>query len=595
MFRSAFFRTLFLPFLVVIVVATAGLGVFAAIRLRWVYLDSRKTSLRAELQLTASIIRDDMAAGRYEQVQRKITEIGKQVGCRVTVIGSDGKVLGDNWADPAGMENHLNRPEVVEAAALGEGSSERASATVHEGMLYMADRAKSAGDASYFLRLAVRLRDLSRELWVLYGGIAGFAVVVTGCAVVIGYRHMGKQAQAVVELTSMADIVSKGGFHRRSLGNAQGEIGTLRDALNTMAESLQGFVRQTEKDNAELLTILASMAEGVIATDARQNILVVNHAAASLLGFELAAASGKPLWQVVRMERIIKAAQDAQTSGLRSMFELGMVAGRHLEVTLSPIHSQPDGGGGIRGLVLVIHDTTQSVRYQELRKEFVANVSHELRTPLTVIKGYVETLRDGAMHDPVKCPEYLTTIDRHAGQLTNLVRDLLELSRLESQQELPSRQGVDITQCVRRAIDMLAPAAAKKKQTIAEDIQPVPMILGNPDYIERAAANLIDNAVKYTGEGGRIAVSLRESGGNAVIEVSDNGLGIPKDDIPRIFERFYRVDRSRSREMGGTGLGLSIVKHIAQSHGGCVEVTSEPGQGSTFRLKIPIPQAVASR
>ncbi|MFI5380879.1 MAG: ATP-binding protein [Tepidisphaerales bacterium] len=595
MFRSVFFRTLFLPFLAVIVVATAGLSLYAAFRLRSVHRDSHTNALHAELQLTASIIRDDMSAGRYDRVQQKIVQIGQQVGCRITVIASDGTVLGDNWADPARMENHLQRPEIVEAAALGEGSSERASATVHEGMLYRTNRVKLDGDTTYFLRLAVRLRDLSRQLWLLYAGIAGFAVVVTGCAVAIGYRHAGKQAQAVVELTSMADIVSKGGFDRRSLGKARGEIGTLRDALNTMAESLQGFVRQTEKDKAELLTILASMAEGVIATDAQQNILVANHAAASLLGFELSAATGRPLWQVVRMERIIKAAQDAQTSGLRSMFELGMVAGRHLEVTLSPIHSQQDGPGGFRGLVLVIHDTTQSVRYQELRKEFVANVSHELRTPLTVIKGYVETLRDGAMNDPVKCPEYLTTIDRHAGQLTNLVRDLLELSRLESQQELPSRQGVDITQCVRRAIDMLAPAAAKKNQTIAEDLQPVPMILGNPDYIERAAANLIDNAVKYTGESGRIAVSLRESAGNAVIEVSDNGIGIPKDDLPRIFERFYRVDRSRSREMGGTGLGLSIVKHIAQSHGGCVEVASEPGQGSTFRLKIPIPQAVASK
>ncbi|MGA2500422.1 MAG: ATP-binding protein [Tepidisphaeraceae bacterium] len=595
MFRSSFFRTLFLPFLVVIVLATAGLGVFAAFRLRSVYLESRRNALHAELQLTASIIGDDMSAGRFDQVQLKIVQIGQQVGCRVTVIASDGRVLGDNWADPARMENHLERPEVLQAAALGEGSSARASATVHEGMLYLANRVKAGGDASYFLRLAVRLRDLSHELWLLYGGIAGFAAVITGGAVALGYRHVGRQAQAVVELTSMADIVAKGGFHRRSLGDGGGEIGTLRHALNTMAESLEGFVRQTEKDKAELLTILASMAEGVIATDAQQNILVANHAAASLLGFDLSAVTGKPLWQVVRMERIIKAAQDAQSSGLRSMFELGMVAARHLEVTLSPIHAQEDGTGGFRGLVLVIHDTTQSVRYQELRKEFVANVSHELRTPLTVIKGYVETLRDGAMNDPVKCPEYLATIDRHAGQLTNLVRDLLELSRLESQQDLPSRQGVDITQCVRRAIDLLAPAAGKKNQTIAEELQPVPMILGNPDYIERAAANLIDNAVKYTGEGGRIAVSLRESGGNAVIEVCDNGIGIPKDDLPRIFERFYRVDRSRSREMGGTGLGLSIVKHIAQCHGGCVEVTSEPGQGSTFRLKIPIPQAVASR
>ncbi|HSZ57063.1 MAG TPA: ATP-binding protein, partial [Tepidisphaeraceae bacterium] len=232
----------------------------------------------------------------------------------------------------------------------------------------------------------------------------------------------------------------------------------------------------------------------------------------------------------------------------------------------------------------------QSVRYQELRKEFVANVSHELRTPLTVIKGFTETLRDGAMVDPVNGPKFLLTIDRHVDQLTNLVSDLLELSKLESTPDLPRPVPFDVGGVVRRAVDLLLPAAQRKGQTIQVEIaRHAPRVIGNPDYVERAASNLIDNAIKYTPDRGEIRVSVGvERDEFVVIEVADNGIGIPPKDLSRIFERFYRVDRSRSREMGGTGLGLSIVKHVAQVHGGTIDVSSTPGVGSKFRLRIPV-------
>jgi signal transduction histidine kinase len=263
---------------------------------------------------------------------------------------------------------------------------------------------------------------------------------------------------------------------------------------------------------------------------------------------------------------------------------VGPVSARHLDVTLSTFPAE----GKAQGLVLVAHDITQSFQYQELRKEFVANVSHELRTPLTVIKGFVETLLDGAWRDQNKSPEYLGTILRHADQLTNLVSDLLELSKLESQ-GLPARHtAVDLGQVVQRAYDLLLQATERKKQSMKLDVSPrLPQVRGNADYIERAVANLIDNASKYTPESGHITVRAHGNGHFAVVEVADDGIGIPKDDIPRIFERFYRVDRSRSREMGGTGLGLSIVKHVAQVHGGTIEVESTPGKGSVFRLRLP--------
>ena len=301
------------------------------------------------------------------------------------------------------------------------------------------------------------------------------------------------------------------------------------------------------------------------------------------------------LWEVVRVEAVLRAAggvlagrdpgEGAGDGAAGGSLRVGPVAGRYLEVTFRPFPSpeKPEG------MVIVSHDETQSVRYQEMRKEFVANVSHELRTPLTAIKGFAETLKDGALHDPERGPRYLSVIEKHADQLTNLINDLLELSRLDNHADLPRSAPVDVGQAIGRAVELLQPAAERKRHTLAVAIDPhLPLVAGNTDYLERAVANLLDNAIKYTPEGGRISVSASADGAFARIDVTDNGIGIPADDLPRIFERFYRVDRSRSRDMGGTGLGLSIVKHVAQAHRGTVEVSSTPGVGTTFHLKLPL-------
>ncbi|HYP23878.1 MAG TPA: ATP-binding protein, partial [Actinomycetota bacterium] len=291
-------------------------------------------------------------------------------------------------------------------------------------------------------------------------------------------------------------------------------------------------------------------------------------------------------WEVVRSEPILRGAADALGHTRRESFQVGPLLARHLEVTACPFPATDP-----QGLVLVVHDATESVRYQELRKEFVANVSHELRTPLTAIKGFAETLRDGAMTDPVRGPQYLGTIEKHADQLTNLVADLLDLSRLDNHPGLPGSVAIDVGAVVRRTVDLLQPVAEKKRHTLRVDVPPdLPPIQGDPDYLERAVANLLENAIKYTPEGGHVSIAASLAADEDVVrvEVSDDGIGIPADDLPRIFERFYRVDRSRSREMGGTGLGLSIVKHVAQAHGGSIEVASDVGKGSTFTLTLPL-------
>ena len=594
MFNSPFFRRLFVPYLLLICGAIAAVGFVSAQAVRASYLDRQTELLRDGGRLTSAAIAPAITSGALnESFDRQVDQLGRATGLRITVMRDDGVVVADSEADLATLENHKARPEFVAAANTGEGTSDRTSGTVKTELLYLAQPVRDPAGVPvkdpqgrvYFVRLAVHMDQLRQNLNSLYGGLALAGILCVVAAGITSYFFARRHTQPISDLTSFADALSRGDLHRRTMRPEKGEIATLGTSLNAMAESLSKLVAQTNKDKAELLTILSSMSEGVIATDTHQRILLVNDAAAKLLGFNASQAVGRQLFEVVRNEQILKAAAEVLSrSAERKLISVGPLSARHLDVTLCTFPSD----GHTQGLVLVAHDITQSFQYQELRKEFVANVSHELRTPLTVIKGFVETLLDGAWRDGAKAPEYLSTILRHANQLTNLVSDLLELSKLESQGLTARHAPIDLRLVIHKAHDLLLPAVQRKNQAVELDVAAdLPELKGNADYVERAVANLIDNANKYTPEGGRIAIRAAANGHYVVVEVADNGIGIPREDIPRIFERFYRVDRSRSREMGGTGLGLSIVKHVAQVHGGTIEVDSTPGKGSTFRLKLP--------
>ena len=595
MFSSPFLRRLFLPHLLVVCLAIAGMGLFTAVRVRSTYIQSRTNALREDTDLSIALVRETFATGGAPRVSELVARLGNHNGARVTVIDHNGHVIADSWADAGHMGDHALRPEVRSAVKDGEGTDIRISQTTGEELLYLARRFPGPGNEPYIFRLAVPVPPLRNQAGGLLLATALAATLAMAASGLICYRFARSQAAPVLQLKHVADDMAQGRLDSRSELRGEGELVKLGQSLNHLAESTRDLVVSAGRESSELKTILSTIGEGIIATDAQQRIVLANSAAGGLLDFDPADAHGKPLWQVVRIEEIIRAARDALQTGERGTFELALVGGRHLEINVHPLLAgarSSDGSAAradIDGLVLVAHDTTQSVRYQELRKEFVANVSHELRTPLTVIKGFIETLRDGAMNEPAIAKDYLAKIDRHTNQLTNLVEDLLELSRLESQPDLPRRVSIDLASVIRKAVDLLTPAAQGKRMTLSMEVGHLPLMLGNPDYLERAVANLIDNAVKYTPVGGRVTVVARPDDGGIVVEVSDNGIGIPADELPRIFERFYRVDRSRSREMGGTGLGLSIVKHIVQAHGGTVEAESVPGKGSTFRLRFTTP------
>lgn len=586
MLNSRFFRRLFVPYLLLVCTATAAVGIYGGARLRSAYLGGHRDALGREAPLTWELVRDDLNRNDVAAVRDRVARLTERLNCRVTLIAADGTVIADNEADPAHMENHRTRPEVMDALGPDAvGSSIRHSATLDSDLLYFARREALPDGRVVFVRLAVPIATLDHELHLLYAAMATVALSAMGIAAILCFVLARRHAEPVRELAAFADDLSHGNLNRRIIIPTGGEIGTLTKSLNTMADSLTGLIAQTTHDRAELAAILASMSEGVIATDKRQGILLANSKAGELLGFDARASVGRPLWEVVRIEPILKATAEVERGGEHRAFPVSPRVGRHLEVAVRRFGANGSPGG----LVIVAHDTTRSVRYDELRKEFIANVSHELRTPLTVIKGFTETLMDGALADQVKGPQFLATINKHLDQLTNLVADLLELSRLEGTPDLPRPVSVDIVALSRKAVDLLLPTAQRKNHSLSVEVKGlIPRATGNSDYLERAVTNLIDNAVKYTPEGGVITITLSATDGQIFVEVADNGIGIPGDDIPRIFERFYRVDRSRSREMGGTGLGLSIVKHVAHVHGGGIDVASTPGVGSRFRLRLPM-------
>jgi two-component system phosphate regulon sensor histidine kinase PhoR len=583
---SRFFRRIFLPYLLLICTATIVVGAVLAYRVRESYLDRTRETLAREAVLISDSLKADLQRGDVAAVESATRRLGEILKCRVTIIEDDGRVIGDNEADPAQMENHRQRGEVVRADIDGDGFEERSSRTLNQPLMYCAHKLVTADGKVHFVRLSVHISDLNRQLNLIYWALGSVVLIATIAAALLSFYFARRGAAPVLELSEFAQALGRGELHRRLLLPGDGEIGQLAGTLNTMAESVSRLLGQTAKDRAELLAMLGSMSEGVIGTDGKQRVVVVNQRAGELFSFGSAQAQGKMLWEIVREEAVLKAATEVLASGERKAFQISPAAGTYLEITACTYPA----GAPAEGLILVAHDTSQSVRYQELRKEFVANVSHELRTPLTVIKGFTETLRDGALQDAVNGPKFLATIERHVDQLTNLVSDLLELSRLESMPDLPNVVPFDLSASVRRVTDLLLPAAQRKKQSLhVETARHIPRLVGNPDYVERAVSNLIDNAIKYTPEGGEIRVSVGMDEQQVWVDVADNGLGIPPEDLARVFERFYRVDRSRSREMGGTGLGLSIVKHVAQSHGGSIDVSSTPGKGSRFRLRLPIP------
>lgn len=541
-----------------------------------------------------------LAATDYAHIDTLCKRLSRDIGMRITVVLPSGRVIGDSDRNPDSLENHRYRPEIMEALDSvnpGQpvvGSASRYSTTLRQKMLYVAVPVRLAGNTAAVVRTAVSLESVSASLYEYYGRIAIVGLAMALIAILLSWILARRIIAPVRDLKNGAERFARGDLTSRIELPEIDELRHLAGALNEMGSQLDARIKSITAQRNEQEAILASMSEGVIAIDDAEHVLSVNKAAAALFAVDAHSAPGRLLGEVLRNTMFLQFARKILGSTEASEEDIvvptlfdGSAGDRILQLHGSVLRN---GEGRCIGAVLVASDVTRLRRLETMRKEFVANVSHELRTPLTTIKGFVETLLAGAIDSREEAVRFLTIISGQAERLTSLVEDLLTLALIEREEETrsPALETRAVIEVVNAAIRDQASHAASKSITVTPVGDPSVTARLNAPLLEQAIGNLIDNAIKYSESDREITVTASRDNGSIAIAVKDRGIGIPREHLDRIFERFYRVDKARSRKMGGTGLGLAIVKHIAGLHGGRCAVESEPGKGSTFTITFPV-------
>ncbi|MBX3122703.1 MAG: HAMP domain-containing protein [Nitrospira sp.] len=532
-----------------------------------------------------------------------IRELSQQARLRITVIKQDGTVLSDSAVPAEGLthiDNHLARPEVAQALASGRGMDIRASQTTGERTYYVARLLSEPARIQPgvpVIRLGLpltsideRVRHIQQDLLTAFG--AAFLL-----AMVLSLWVSRNLTKPLSEMAAAARQLAAGTPGIRLTVSSSDEVGLLARTLNQMTDQLETKIKEVSDDRAQLLAMLIAMVEGVMVLDYRGTVVQVNPALERMFALELTESRGRHYAELIRHE------------GLTALVSavLQTRSGQGGEITLSPSGSclrvEASIAGGNREqeacAVFVFHDITELRRLEKIRKDFVANVSHELRTPLTSIKGYVEALLDGGKDDPSTAAAFLEIIMRQSNRLNLILDDLLQLSQIESGQVLFRREPVELRALLERTVAVIKPLADKKHHTIELSLPDEYVVVeGDEERLVQVFINLLENAVKYTPDQGRISMAIRQATQSRTasprpmieIVVADSGIGIPEADRPRVFERFYRVDKARSRELGGTGLGLAIVKHIVEAHSGHVWVEGNAPRGSRFVVHLPVAQ-----
>ncbi len=564
---------------------------YASSALRQFYIDRTLADLEARALLVEQQVRAGLAQKEFPQLDALCKQLGQKASTRITVVLPSGKVVADSEESPGIMENHADRPEIIEALAGGTGKAEHYSHTLHEGRMYVAIPVGDAGAILGVLRTSIPMTMFDQTLRTVQLRIAAGGLLVAVLVAAVSLLFSRRISRPLEELRGGAERFARGELtYKLPIADSQ-EIGSLAETLNQMAVELNDKIGDVIGQRNERDAILSSMVEGVVAVDTQERLIRMNQAAACLIGVDSKAAAGRTLQEVIRNPELQQLAARVLASHepLEDEIVLRHNGERYLQVQgtiLRDARNQPIG------MLLVLHDVTRLKRLEKVRRDFVANVSHELRTPVTSIKGFVETLLDGAMHSPDELKRFLHIVASQTDRLNAILEDLLTLSRIEQEEEnaeIVLSPG-PVKNVLDAAMQVCQMKAAEKdirvELTCDNDLQS-PM---NAPLLEQAVINLIDNAIKYSPPDQTIHVVGMRSDAEVVIEVRDYGCGISREHLPRIFERFYRVDKARSRKLGGTGLGLAIVKHIAQAHGGRVTVESTVGQGSKFSIHLPLPR-----
>lgn len=519
-------------------------------------------------------------------------------GARVMLIAADGHVLADSAHDAETMENHSDRPEFRAAVAQGQGTFVRHSRTLDRDMVYWAVRFDRPAQPPVIICLAAPLAPINASLASVRHALWKVSALILVVGVAISLLFSRGFVRRIEDLKGFSRRVAAGDFSSLHGDSGNDELGELAAELNETAGRLSATIRSLTDERNRSAAILRSMAEGVAAVDAHSRLVFCNEAFAKIWNIDVEDAVGRSAIEVIRQPDVLELIPEALATGKTLIGEIsfGGARPRNFSATVAPItpfEAADSPSSASRGVVIVLHEITELRHLEQIRKDFVANVSHELRTPLTAIQGFAETLLTGALEDKANNRRFVEIIGNHAARLARLSNDLLRLSQIEAGKMNADFQPVDLKLLVDGGIEAARAAAAQKKLTIAEPALPsnLPRVRGDANLLRDVLRNLLDNAIQYTPAGGRVDVTVTVNDGLAVVTVSDTGIGIPQSDQPRIFERFYRVDAARSREVGGTGLGLAIAKHVVEAHGGKIWVESQVGNGSAFHFSVPVQPA----
>jgi two-component system phosphate regulon sensor histidine kinase PhoR len=580
--RSIYWK-ITIPFTLLVLVGMSILGFYMVNSTRNTQINHLETQLTNEARLVADISKPSFVnPGKQTDFDSIAKTTGKEIQSRITLIAKNGTVLGDTDQDPLTMENHATRPEVIEALASGIGQATRYSATLHENMMYVAVLVTNQGEVLGISRVALPLTTVESTVNSAVMTIA-WAIAIATLLVIVAAALVARMiTRPVRQITKAAEGIASGKLDQQIQVRANDEIGRLGRAFNEMSLNLKNTMATIVDERSKLVTVLSGITDGVVMTDSEGNIALVNRAAERLFNFEEARAIGRPLIEAVHDYEIDDVVKKCLNTAIEQSAQLDSVTGRFLRVIATPITT-----GKFSGALVLFQDLTELRSLQTMRREFVGNVSHELRTPLAAIKAIVDTLRDGAMDDKKTAVNFLNRLDAEVDGMTQMVAELTELSRIETGRIKLKLEPVNINSLIEEVAARLSPQAERQHVSLSTELAPdLPIVQADKERIQQVIVNIMHNAIKFTPSGGRVAISTKHSGESVMAWVSDTGIGISKDDLPHIFERFFKADKSRSTS--GTGLGLAIAKHIVQTHGGSIWVESEEGKGSTFSFSLPL-------
>ena len=577
--KKNLFYKIFFSYLVIICLSFFLLDIFVRDEVRKVLTSQIETELLSYAQLIDQTSLEK-ASGHLKQVAR-ISQ------SRITFMDARGRVFADSEKDIALLESHFNRPEVQEARLRGTGKSVRYSDSLGIDMLYMAVAVKDAQKIKGYVRLARPLHHVQNVIDKVYQYILltlfVVALIALGIALFFSYRLY----EPIKIMEQFTEKLRRGDPVGSIILDTSDETKTLADNINYLVEELREKINIANEEKNKLMTAFTSMNEGVLILDEQGVIEFSSPVLSNMLAIQYDDVVGKTLMEAFRNIDLQKAFQEFKEKRISVSREiiLGHADKVVLNVSLSAVHGRPDE----EKTMIVFHDVTRLKKLEQVRMDFVANVTHEIKTPLTAIIGYLETIQSGAITNQEETKKFIDIILKQAERLNRLVEDLLTISNIETKQTVLNFESVSLRKAIDTMLSLIEAKAELKNISVRNNVSDnFPPIMANRDRLTQIFVNILDNAVKFTPNGGEISINASESESYTVVSIQDSGIGVPKDDISRLGERFYRVDKSRSRDLGGTGLGLSIVKHLMIAHGGRMEIESQPGKGTKVSLYFPV-------